>query len=333
MRSEFRSASNCAIVPNTAKTSPSACGGGVDRLGQRGQLAAALVQLQPQLDQVAQVARQAVELPHREGVAGAQELQRRGQLGPLGALAGAAVGEDPLAAALLQGPQLLGGVLVDGGDAAVADEQARTLLTLHVTKGHCERIFGAVSGDDRRGSRGAAGVFAKGSFQGRGVGRGPGAGGGFCLGGGGVCRGGYKVSLWHLRSPVRPTVHKTILSQNYRPRQASSRMRILAAILASMRSPGWPFAPIANRLRRKVPNALASGSSIRQGAIYESRRNREEACQCRRCRDHCRDKDPEPRGNVFGTRPVVAITRYSSGGHPYNPARVPLLERTPDPDD
>ena len=103
---------------------PAAGGGGVDGLVQAAEAHAAGAELGDEGDEVLQGPREAVEAGDHEGVAGAQVVQARGQLGPVGVLAALLVGEHPHAPGLGEGVQLAVEVLLAGGDAGVADQAA-----------------------------------------------------------------------------------------------------------------------------------------------------------------------------------------------------------------
>jgi hypothetical protein len=97
-------------------------GGGVDRLLQAAEPDAALGQAGDGVDQVAQGAAEAVELPNDQGVTRAQLVQELLEDGAVGAGAAGGLGEHPVAAGRLQGVDLELGLLVGGGDAGIAEQ-------------------------------------------------------------------------------------------------------------------------------------------------------------------------------------------------------------------
>jgi hypothetical protein len=99
-------------------------GGGVDCLLEAAEPDAALGQVGDGVDQVAQGAAEAIQLPHHEGVAGAQLVEQLGEGGAVGAGAAGGLGEDPVAAGVLEGVDLELGVLVGGGDAGIAKQMS-----------------------------------------------------------------------------------------------------------------------------------------------------------------------------------------------------------------
>jgi hypothetical protein len=96
-------------------------GGGVDDpVGQRLDPDPARVQSSDDVDQVAQVAAEPVDLPDDQGVAGAQVGQACVPLRPVGPGAGRGVGVDLQAALSVQSVELQPGVLVRGADPRVS---------------------------------------------------------------------------------------------------------------------------------------------------------------------------------------------------------------------
>src|SRR5664279_3138284 len=95
----------------------------------------ALVQLVGECQDLPDRAAEAIELPHREGVAGSQVLQRGGQPGPLGLATGDLVLEELHAACRDERVALQLGVLGLGADAQVCDE----VLALGRHTGECLR--------------------------------------------------------------------------------------------------------------------------------------------------------------------------------------------------
>jgi hypothetical protein len=83
---------------------------------------AAVGQVSDGVDQVAQRAAEAIQLPDHGGVARAQLVQELGEDGPVGAGAAGGLGEHPIAAGVLEGVDLELGLLVGGGDAGVAEQ-------------------------------------------------------------------------------------------------------------------------------------------------------------------------------------------------------------------
>ena len=73
------------------------------------------------LNQVRDAAAEPVEAPHDEGVVGAKNLEEAFELRPLLDAPGSVIGVDAVAAGVLEGCDLQFRVLVDGGDAGVAD--------------------------------------------------------------------------------------------------------------------------------------------------------------------------------------------------------------------
>jgi hypothetical protein len=108
-------------------------GGGVDRLLQAAEPDAAVGQARDGVDQVPQRPAKPVQLPHHQGVAGAELVQELLEDWAVGVGAAGGLGEDPVAAGALQGVDLEVGLLVGGGDAGVAEqvtharERCRTL--------------------------------------------------------------------------------------------------------------------------------------------------------------------------------------------------------------
>jgi hypothetical protein len=101
-------------------------GGGVDCLLQAAEPDAALGQAGDGVDQMAQGAAEAIQLPHHEGVAGAQLVQQLGEGGAVGAGAAGGLGEHPIAAGVLEGVDLELGVLVSGGDPGIAKQMSHS---------------------------------------------------------------------------------------------------------------------------------------------------------------------------------------------------------------
>jgi hypothetical protein len=97
-------------------------GGGVDRLLEAAEPDPALGQPSDRVDKMAQGAAEPIELPHDQGVAGAQLVQQLLEGGPVGAGAAGGLGEHPVAAGGSEGVDLELGVLVGGGDAGVAEQ-------------------------------------------------------------------------------------------------------------------------------------------------------------------------------------------------------------------
>jgi hypothetical protein len=81
-------------------------GGGVDCLLEAAEPDAAVGQVGDGVDQVAQGAAEAIQLPHHEGVAGAQLVEQLGEGRAVGAGAAGGLAEDPIAAGALQGVDL-----------------------------------------------------------------------------------------------------------------------------------------------------------------------------------------------------------------------------------
>jgi hypothetical protein len=103
---------------------PAARGGGVQRLVQGPEPGAAAAQPGHDGDQVLQGPGQPVQARDDEGVAGAEAVKARGELGTADGLARLLVGEDPDAAGLDQGAGLPVQVLPGRGHAGVPDQRA-----------------------------------------------------------------------------------------------------------------------------------------------------------------------------------------------------------------
>jgi hypothetical protein len=97
-------------------------GGGVDRLLQAPEPNPSLGQAGDGVDQVAQRPAQPVQLPHHQGVAGAQLVQDVVEGGPVGPGAAGGFGEHPVAAGALEGVDLEVRLLVGGGDAGITEQ-------------------------------------------------------------------------------------------------------------------------------------------------------------------------------------------------------------------
>jgi hypothetical protein len=123
VRSRTRSRSNSARAANTWKTSLPP-GVVVSIASCRERNPTLVGELGDGVDQVAEGAAEPVELPHDQGVAGAELVHDGGELGPVGAGAAGPVDKDPVAAGLGEGVDLEVGVLVGGGDAGVAEQVA-----------------------------------------------------------------------------------------------------------------------------------------------------------------------------------------------------------------
>ena len=95
--------------------------GGIDRVGEADETYTAVVQTAGEVQEVFHAPAQAVQLPHHQGVALAQVIQRLVESGALGRGAADCVFVDFVASGLLQGVQLQVQVLVPGGDPGVAD--------------------------------------------------------------------------------------------------------------------------------------------------------------------------------------------------------------------
>jgi hypothetical protein len=106
-------------MPNTSL--PLRGGGVDDAVGQRLHAHTPLVEGGDDVDQVARVAAEPVDLPGDQGVAGAQVIEAGLPLGPVGAGACGAVDVGLQAALGGQGVELEAGVLVGGGHPRVAD--------------------------------------------------------------------------------------------------------------------------------------------------------------------------------------------------------------------
>jgi hypothetical protein len=99
-------------------------GGGVDRLLQAAEPDPAVGEAGHGVDQVAQRAAEPVELPHHQGVAGAELVQDLLEGGPVAARAAGGLGEHPVAAGRGEGVDLEVWLLVGGGDAGVAEQMS-----------------------------------------------------------------------------------------------------------------------------------------------------------------------------------------------------------------
>jgi hypothetical protein len=98
--------------------------GGADRLLETAEPDAAVGQAGDGVDQMSEGAAEAIQLPHDQGVAGAQLVQELLEGGPVGAGAAGGLGEHPAAAGALQGVDLELRVLVGGGDAGIAKQMS-----------------------------------------------------------------------------------------------------------------------------------------------------------------------------------------------------------------
>jgi hypothetical protein len=99
-------------------------GGGVDRLLEAAEPDPEIGQAGHGVDQVAKGAAEAVQLPHDQGVTGAQLVQELLEGGAVDAGAAGRLGEHPVAAGALEGVDLEVGLLVGGGDASVAEQMS-----------------------------------------------------------------------------------------------------------------------------------------------------------------------------------------------------------------
>lgn len=102
-----------------------ATGRRVDALLEAPETDLAFLELAHGLDEVADAAAQAVELPDHEDVTGPEVCEGLIEPRPLGQRATGLVGEELLATGVLQGIGLEIEVLFGGGDASIADEHGR----------------------------------------------------------------------------------------------------------------------------------------------------------------------------------------------------------------
>lgn len=95
---------------------------GVDRIGKRAEVDAALAKRGNRRREVRERAPQAIELPNNERVSGAKRFQRAGELrAEDGASGDAAVGKNLFASRSLKRVALQVQMLVSGGDACISD--------------------------------------------------------------------------------------------------------------------------------------------------------------------------------------------------------------------
>jgi hypothetical protein len=98
--------------------------GGVDRLLEAAEPDAAVGQAGDGVDQMTQGAAEPIQLPHDQGVAGAELVQQLLEGGAVGAGAAGGLGEHPIAAGRREGVDLELWLLVGGGDAGIAEQMS-----------------------------------------------------------------------------------------------------------------------------------------------------------------------------------------------------------------